>query len=217
MIFPPWLWHILQCGFFHLLLLFFSPPTCTLVVFLLLLLFLSVPNWHLWIWWSTDQVYEKDWPLSYQEDNVSTQITASAFSHHFNVAHSFELASCSSTPRASLWGIFIMSQFSVIILASWHHSAHASLQAISNPITVAVTQFVAFLAHLREHLRDALLSIRNVWIYLEFPAVFSWNPVRKCFKGKESRGKFNVFTLIIKNAMIDGKLPKEFHSFQVEV
>lgn len=66
-----------------------------------------------------------------------------------------------------------MSQFFVIILASWHHLAHASLQAISNPITVEVTQFVAFLAHLREHLRDTLVSIRNVCLYLEFPAVFS--------------------------------------------
>lgn len=90
-------------------------------------------------------------------------------------------------PRASLWGIFIMSQFSVIILASWHHLAHASLQAISNPITVEVTQFVAFLAHLREHLRDTLVSIRNDCIYLEFPAVFSWNPVRKCCLKVKSR------------------------------
>lgn len=90
-------------------------------------------------------------------------------------------------PWASLWGIFIMSQFFfVIILASWHHLAHASLQAISNPITVEVTQFVAFLAHLREHLRDTLVFIRNGCIYLEFPAVFNWNPGRKCcFKGKE--------------------------------
>lgn len=138
------------------------------------------PNWHLWMWWSTDKVYAQDELLSYQEANVSAQITASAFSRHSNVAHSFELASCSSTPRASLWGIFIMSQFFVIILASWHHSAHASLQAISNPITVEVTQSVAFLAHWREHLKDTLLSIRNVCVYLEFPAVFSWNPVRKC-------------------------------------
>lgn len=66
-----------------------------------------------------------------------------------------------------------MSQFFVMIHASWHHLAHASLQAISNPITVEVTQFVAFLTHLREHLRDTLVSTRNVCIYLEFPAVFS--------------------------------------------
>lgn len=79
-----------------------------------------------------------------------------------------------------------MSQFFVIIFASWQHLAHASLQAISNPITVEVTQFVAFLAHLREHLRDTLVSIRSACVYLEFPAVFSRNPMRKCWsKGKK--------------------------------
>lgn len=192
---------ILQCNFFPYAWSFKKPQTLNLdrsPTFPAFLLFAIMPSHHLSIFFLSAliDIYEFDGQLTRFLKKISySAIRRIMFLHKSllqrtpvilmrHILLSWQVAI--PPPRASLWGIFIMSQFFVIILASWHHLAHASLQAISNPITVEVTQFVAFLAHLREHLRDTLVSIRNVCLYLEFPAVFSWNPVRKCcFKGKE--------------------------------
>lgn len=168
--------------------------------FLPFLVFPTMPSHHLFLFFLSAliDIYEFDGQLTRFLKKISYSAIRQIMFLHISLLqrtpvilmrhNSFEQASCIPPPRASLWGIFynVTFFFFVIIYASWHHLAHASLKAISNPITVEVTQFVAFLAHLREHLRDTLVSIRNVCIYLVFPAVFSWNPVRKfSFKGKE--------------------------------